>query len=226
MWKPHLSMGQHNGFINMVWYKIIFRLKKNHINIFQNSSLLKLLEELIYKNKGKSKKENLDIISNCLVSLNHVITQGIKWWKMEWFFSCLYVIWNSNYFFPRINLNYYGEKNNIKDENHCWNSHTILRGMSQITSKPLLREVFNCYMVNPFGTPCSKWRDKRDLLYSLLLQLPRRQQWISDQRDLETSMLVVFLSHGIKLILNDVAHASAKCFAFADGPYGNYELAL
>lgn len=32
------------------------------------------------------------------------------------------------------------------------------------TSKPPLREVFNCYMVNPFGTPCSKQRDKRDLL--------------------------------------------------------------
>lgn len=41
---------------------------------------------------------------------------------------------------------------------------------------------------------------------------------LGDQRDyLETSILVVFLSHGIKLILNDVVHASAMfCFRQMD----------
>ena len=28
MGMPHLSTGQHHGFINTVWYKVIFRLKK------------------------------------------------------------------------------------------------------------------------------------------------------------------------------------------------------
>lgn len=42
MGKLHLSMGQHNGFINVLWYEIVSRFKKNHINILQNSSLLKL----------------------------------------------------------------------------------------------------------------------------------------------------------------------------------------
>lgn len=79
MGKPHLSMGQHNGFINMVWYKIIFRLKKITSTSSEIILYLNYSEELIYKNKGKSKDENLDIISNCLVFLKHVITQGIKW---------------------------------------------------------------------------------------------------------------------------------------------------
>lgn len=178
MGKPHLSMGQHNGFKNMAWYKIIFRLKKK---ITTTSSKIVLYwnysGELIYKNKGKSKEENLDIISNCLASLNHAITQGTKRWKMEWFF-CLYVIWNGNYFFPRIDFKLLWREEQYKRWEPPMKFPHSPQGNVQVTSKPLLREVFSCYMVNPFGTPCSKWRDKRNLLYSLLLQLPRRQQWI------------------------------------------------
>lgn len=38
---------------------------------------------------------------------------------------------------------------------------TESQGEAHLASQPLLREVFNCCMVNPFGISCSKQRQKK-----------------------------------------------------------------
>lgn len=141
--------------------------------------------------------------------------------------SCLYVIWNTKYFSPRTNVKLLWRKKQYKRWEPLQKFPQGPQGDVQVTSKPLLREVCNRYMVNPFGTPCSKWRPKRDLLYSLLLQLPRRQPWIRWPERLFGNFHACGVSESWdKVDFQRCGSCFSNVLLYTDGPYGNYELAL